>query len=92
MGAPRRPDNPPGRSPSQQGHPMAGERAPLDGSKILASFLPEDAMYKFLDFGRFGFIFIFIFLFLGGRIFWTVLSPVFTFLFNAFTWWQYFIN
>ena len=65
---------------------------PLDGSKILASFLPEDAMYKFLDFGRFGFIFIFIFLFLGGRIFWTVLSPVFTFLFNAFTWWQYFIN
>ncbi len=65
---------------------------PLDGSKILASFLPESAMYRFLSIGRFGFIFIFIFLFLGGRIFWTVLSPVFMFLFNAFTWWQYLIN
>ena len=65
---------------------------PLDGSKILASFLPESAMYRFLSIGRFGFIFIFIFLFLGVRIFWTVLSPVFMFLFNTFTWWQYLIN
>ncbi|MBN2073706.1 MAG: site-2 protease family protein [Actinobacteria bacterium] len=62
---------------------------PLDGSKILASFLPEQAMYRFLSIGRFGFIFIFIFLFLGGRIFWSVISPVFNFLYNAATWWQY---
>jgi len=65
---------------------------PLDGSKILASFLPDNAMYRFLAIGRFGFLFIFIFLFLGGRIFWTVISPVFNFLYNMATWWQYLIN
>ncbi len=65
---------------------------PLDGSKILASFLPDNAMYRFLSIGRFGFIFIFIFLFLGGRIFWTVISPVFSFLYNMATWWQYLLN
>ena len=62
---------------------------PLDGSKILASFLPEEAMFRFLGFGRFGFIFIFIFLFLGGRIFWTFISPVFNFIYEICTWWQY---
>lgn len=62
---------------------------PLDGSKILASFLPDQAMYRYLSIGRFGFIFIFIFLFLGGGIFWTIISPVFNFLYNICTWWQY---
>jgi len=65
---------------------------PLDGSKILASFLPDEVMFKFLSFGRFGFIFIFIFLFLGGRIFWTVISPVFNFIYNMCIWWQYLIS
>jgi len=62
---------------------------PLDGSKILASFLPDDAMYKYLSIGKFGFIFIFIFIFLLGGIFWAVLSPAFNFLYNMATWWQY---
>jgi Zn-dependent protease len=62
---------------------------PLDGSKILASFLPDQAMYRYLSIGRFGFIFIFVFLFLGGGIFWTIISPVFNFLYNLCTWWQY---
>jgi len=65
---------------------------PLDGSKILASFLPDEAMFRFLDFGRYGFIFIFIFIFLGGRIFWTVLSPVFKFIYDICIWWQYLIT
>lgn len=65
---------------------------PLDGSKILASFLPDNAMHRFLSIGRFGFFFIFIFLFLGGRIFWAVISPVFSFLYNMATWWQYLLN
>ena len=47
---------------------------PLDGANILASFLPGNAMYKYLSIGRFGFIFIFLYLFLGGRIFWGVIS------------------
>jgi len=64
---------------------------PLDGSKILASFLPDEAMFRFLSLGRFGFIFIFIFLFLGGRIFWTVISPIFNFIYNICVWWLYLI-
>ena len=64
---------------------------PLDGSKILASFLPDEAVFKFLSLGRFGFIFIFIFLFLGGRIFWTVISPLFNFIYNIYVWWLYLI-
>jgi Zn-dependent protease len=62
---------------------------PLDGSKILASFLPDNAMHRFLSFGRYGFFFIFIFLFLMGSSFFTIISPVFRFLYNLCTWWQY---
>jgi len=65
---------------------------PLDGSKILASFLPDEAMYKFLRMGRFGFIFIFVILFLGGRIFWGIISPIFSFIYNICLWWQYIIG
>jgi Zn-dependent protease len=62
---------------------------PLDGANILATFLPGNAMYKYLSLGRFGFIFIFILLFLGGRIFWGITSPLVAFLYKAFTWWSY---
>lgn len=64
---------------------------PLDGSKILASFLPDEAMFKFLSLGRFGFIFIFIFIFLVGGRFWNAISPVFNFIYNICIWWQYLI-
>lgn len=62
---------------------------PLDGSNILATFLPGNAMYRYLSIGRFGFIFIFIILFLGGRIFWSFTSVAVSFIFKIFTWWQY---
>jgi len=62
---------------------------PLDGSKILASFLPDNAMHRFLSFGRYGFFFIFIFLFLMGRSFFAIISPAFSFFYNLCTWWQY---
>ena len=64
---------------------------PLDGSKILASFLPDEAMFKYLSLGRFGFIFIFIFLFLVRGRFLTVIFPVFNFIYNICIWWQYLI-
>lgn len=64
---------------------------PLDGSKIVASFLPDEVMFRYLSFGRFGFIIIFLFLFLGGRIFWSIISPVFNFIYNGCVWWQYLI-
>ena len=38
---------------------------PLDGSKIVASLLPEEWMYKLLELERYGFVIIFIFLMLG---------------------------
>ncbi len=60
---------------------------PLDGSKILASFLPYQAMQRYLSIGRFGFIFIFIFIFFIGRI--KIIFIVVDFLYNACTWWQY---
>lgn len=53
---------------------------PLDGSKILASYLPEDAMYKYLSIGRFGFIFILIFIYLFSRVFSSILFPIFNYL------------
>jgi Zn-dependent protease len=62
---------------------------PLDGANILATFLPGNAMYRYLSIGRFGFIFIFLILFLGGRIFWGVTSRAVAFMFEIFTWWRY---
>lgn len=65
---------------------------PLDGSKILASFLPGEAMFKYLSLGRFGFIFIFIFLFILGGRFWAIIFPAFRFIYsNIFIWWQHLI-
>jgi Zn-dependent protease len=60
---------------------------PLDGANILATFLPGNAMYKYLSIGRFGFILVFAFIyFIGGYI-----GPVITFLMNIFTWPLYFM-
>ena len=64
---------------------------PLDGSKIVASFLPDEAMHKYLSFGRFGFILIFVLIYLGGSFFWAFISPVFNFIYNICIWWQYLI-
>jgi Zn-dependent protease len=38
---------------------------PLDGSKVIASFLPERLMYKLLELERFGFVLILLFLYTG---------------------------
>ncbi|MDD3776539.1 MAG: site-2 protease family protein [Actinomycetota bacterium] len=62
---------------------------PLDGSKVLASFLPDSAMYKYLSLGRFGFIFIFVILFLGRTFLWNIISPAIRFIYNICLWWQY---
>lgn len=63
---------------------------PLDGSKIVASFLPENAMYKYLSIGRIGFFIIFALLFLGGGLLWRFLNPAVNFLFlNLGFWWRF---
>lgn len=38
---------------------------PLDGSKVIASFLPERLMYRLLELERYGFILILVFLYTG---------------------------
>jgi Zn-dependent protease len=59
---------------------------PLDGSRIVASFLPEDAMYKYLSIGRIGFFIIFALLYFGSRF----LYPAINFLFfNLGLWWRF---
>ena len=60
---------------------------PLDGANILATFLPGNAMYKYLSIGRFGFIIVFAFIYFIGRF----IGPVITFLMSIFTWPLYFI-
>ncbi len=47
---------------------------PLDGSKVIASFLPREWMYKLLELERFGFILILLFLYTG--ILNTIFVPV----------------
>jgi Zn-dependent protease len=41
---------------------------PLDGSKILAAFLPAKARQKYLSLERYGFIFILLFIMLAGDL------------------------
>lgn len=55
---------------------------PLDGSKIIASLLPDNIMYKILEMERFGFLLVLAFLFLG--ILDKILLPVITFFLRLF--------
>lgn len=55
---------------------------PLDGSKILASLLPDNIMYRLLEMERFGFIIVIIFLMLG--ILDKILLPVVYLFFHLF--------
>lgn len=55
---------------------------PLDGSKIIASMLPDNIMYKILEMERFGFLLVLAFLFLG--ILDKILMPVILFFLKIF--------
>lgn len=55
---------------------------PLDGSKVIASFLPDELMYRILSLERFGFILVLVFLYLGWLS--AVLLPVIYFFFKIF--------
>lgn len=55
---------------------------PLDGSKILASFLPDNLMYRILEMERFGFLLVIAFLLLG--VLDKILLPVVTFFLALF--------
>jgi Zn-dependent protease len=51
---------------------------PLDGSKILAAFLPEETRMRYLGNERMGFIFVILFVMLAGGI----ITPIVDFLFR----------
>ncbi|MBI4049852.1 MAG: site-2 protease family protein [Candidatus Doudnabacteria bacterium] len=55
---------------------------PLDGSKVLASFLSDNMMYRILEWERFGFLLIIFFLYTG--LVGAVLVPIITFLAKLF--------
>ena len=55
---------------------------PLDGSKIIFSFLPDNLMYKILSLERFGFILVLLFVFSG--LFGYILFPVIIFFWQVF--------
>lgn len=52
---------------------------PLDGSKVLATFLPAKAREKFLSLERFGFVLVILFVMLAGG----TIIPLVNFLFNV---------
>lgn len=54
---------------------------PLDGSKILAAFLPSDLAFRYLSLERYGFLFILIFIMFGFQI----ILPLTYFLLNLLT-------
>ena len=64
---------------------------PLDGSKVLASFLSWQAMNRYLAIERYGFIIIFAFLFLFSSFFWGIVSPVVEIFYKVSFIWQLFI-
>jgi Zn-dependent protease len=64
---------------------------PLDGSKVVASFLSWRAMNRYLSIERYGFIIIFAFLYLFSSFFWGIISPVIEIFYNASFIWQLFI-
>lgn len=64
---------------------------PLDGSKVVASFLSWRAMNSYLSIERYGFIIIFAFLYLFSSFFWGIVSPIIEFFYKASFIWQLFI-
>jgi len=64
---------------------------PLDGSKVLASFLSHRNMQRFLKLDRYGIFIIFFLIYFAGSTFWSILSPFQIFFQKICLWWQIFI-
>lgn len=55
---------------------------PLDGSKVLASFLPSDLEYKFYEYEKY--LYIFLVLFLASGLINKIIAPIITTIMNLF--------
>ncbi len=58
---------------------------PLDGSRLVAQFLPSKYQSLWRELERYGIGILLILIFIFGGIFWAVISPVIYFLINVFT-------
>jgi Zn-dependent protease len=56
---------------------------PLDGSKILASFLPDNLRDRYLGLEKMGFILVILFVMLGGRLIMPVVNMLFRFILGS---------
>ena len=64
---------------------------PLDGSKVLASFMSYQNMQKFLALEQYGIYIIFLFIYFAGSLLWKIIDPfqqVFT---EICLWWRIFL-
>jgi Zn-dependent protease len=57
---------------------------PLDGSKVVAFFLPPQVAYSYLGWERYGFLFLILLLTLFNRLFWAIIGPVINFFLYLF--------
>ena len=64
---------------------------PLDGSKVLASFLSHRNMRRFLKLERYGIYIIFLFIYLAGSLLWSILLPFEKFFTKVCLWWRMFL-
>lgn len=49
---------------------------PLDGSKVIAVFIPWEVYPTYLSFEKYGILFLFLLLFVFNRIFWLIIGPI----------------
>jgi len=64
---------------------------PLDGSKVLASFMSYRNMNKFLRFEQYGTYLIFMLIYFAGSLLWRIILPLEIFFTNICLWWQIFL-
>jgi Zn-dependent protease len=64
---------------------------PLDGSKVLASFMSYHNMNRFLRLEKYGIFIIFLLIYFAGSVFWSILSPIQNFFWKICLWWQIFL-
>ena len=64
---------------------------PLDGSKVLASFMSYQNMQKFLALGQYGIYIIFLFIYFAGPLLWKIIDPLQQVFTEICLWWQIFL-
>ena len=57
---------------------------PLDGSRVLAYFMPDRFVHTYYQLERYGIFILLIILFFFGSIFWSVVGPIFNLLMGVF--------